>query len=239
MCCATIFNQNYTNNYECPKFIFPQYEIEFTPEIWKKKSSKSASFLKKHFLFFFFQNFRYNIIYPQKSRYILVLERSKVMSLHDRWDILHKAINEFITMLPVGSELSIVTFSKNAIMHLPPTLVTETNKLGLYGRLPKRTTYDEKVCLYCAFNMTFKALQDFEGQIQPASVIFVSGAGSRPENYEILLKLFESAQIHVFTISYPSTSFPQIVDLSRSNGKHFRYNISARWCIVIRIQFTT
>ena len=78
------------------------------------------------------------------------------MSLHDRWDILHKAINEFITMLPVGSELSIVTFSKNAIMHLPPTLVTETNKLGLYGRLPKRTTYDEKVCLYCAFNMTFK-----------------------------------------------------------------------------------
>ena len=195
-------------------------EFASPAEIWK--IVKIGQKLSVYFSLFNFSNFRYNIIYPQKSRYILVLERSKVMSLHDRWDILHKAINEFITMLPVGSELSIVTFSKNAIMHLPPTLVTETNKLGLYGRLPKRTTYDEKVCLYCAFNMTFKALQDFEGQIQPASVIFVSGAGSRPENYEILLKLFESAQIHVFTISYPSTSFPQIVELSRSNGKHFK-----------------
>ena len=76
-------------------------------------------------------------------------------------------------------------------MHLPPTLVSETNQLGLYGRLPKRTTYDEKVCLYCAFNVTFKALQDFKGQIQPASVIFVSGSETRPKNYEILRKLFD------------------------------------------------
>ena len=89
----------------------------------------------------------------------MVLDRSKAMVEYDRWEILHKAINEFITMLPIGSELSIVTFSKNAVMHLPPTLVTETNKLGLYGRLPKRTTYDDEVCLHCAFNVTFKALQ--------------------------------------------------------------------------------
>ena len=33
MCCATIFNQKCTNNYKCPKFVFPQYEIEFTLEI--------------------------------------------------------------------------------------------------------------------------------------------------------------------------------------------------------------
>ena len=131
MYCATNFNQKCTNNYECPKFISPQYEIEFTPEIWKKNPQNQHLFKKAFsYFFFFFQNFRYNIIYPQKSRYILVLERSKVMSLHDRWDILHKAINEFITMLPVGSELSIVTFSKNAIMQ-------RSTKMSISGSMSK------------------------------------------------------------------------------------------------------
>ena len=70
-------------------------------------------------------------------------------------------------------------------------------------------------------------LQDFQGQIQPASIIFVSGSKSRPTNFQILKKLFDSAQIHVFTISYPSTAFPDMIQLSQNNGKHYSIHDSA------------
>ena len=138
----------------CEEWLISRKKIECKKAKWKWVHINLVS--RKNQIFNFL---RYNLIYPKKSRFILVLDRSKAMVEYDRWEILHKAINEFITMLPIGSELSIVTFSKNAVMHLPPTLVTETNKLGLYGRLPKRTTYDDEVCLHCAFNVTFKALQ--------------------------------------------------------------------------------
>ena len=60
--------------------------------------------------------FRYNYVYPKQSRYILVLDRSKNMEEFDRWDNLHRSVVEFMTVLPVESELSIITFGKNAVM---------------------------------------------------------------------------------------------------------------------------
>ena len=140
--------------------------------------------------------------------------------MREKWSTLYAAISEFLTMLPENSEISIITFAKNAIMHLPPTVITEKNRNGIIGRLPKRTTTDTEICLFCAFNVTFKALQDFQGQIQPASVIFISGISENPTygNLEMLAKLFENSQIHFFTISYPVSS--NFLELSKI-GKHF------------------
>ena len=123
-----------------------------------------------------------------------------------RWDNLHRSVVEFMTVLPVESELSIITFGKNAVMHLPPTVVTDVNRNGMIGRLPRRTfLQDDQVCLFCAFNVTFKALQDFKGEIQPATVIFVTGTPNKPDNLEVSLKVFENAKIQFFTLSYPGT----------------------------------
>ena len=168
-----------------------------------------------------FDNFRYDLIYAKRSRFILILDRSKAMNLHKRWDILHDSISEFLTQLPDNSEVSIITFAKNAIMHLPPTVITANNRNGIIGRLPKRTSDESSVCLFCAFNVTFKALQDYQGQIQPATVIFVSGTEQKPGNLEILAKLFENAQVQFFTISYPGTAFMEILELSKANGRHY------------------
>lgn len=144
------------------------------------------------------------------------------MTEKGRWDNLHRSISEFMTIVPSQSELSIISFSKNAVMHLPPTLVTETNRNGIIGRLPRRTSSEsDQVCLFCAFNVTFKALQDYQGQIQPATIIFVTGSQSRPDNLEILQQVFHQAQIQFFTISYPGNANPEMSLLSNGNGKHF------------------
>ena len=93
--------------------------------------------------------------------------------------------------------------------------------LDFNSRLPRRTANDDKACLFCAFNVTFKALQDFKGQIQPATVIFSTGTKERPENLEILNKVFENARIQFFSLSYPGSAFPEIAQLSERNGRHF------------------
>ena len=47
---------------------------------------------------------------------------------------MHRSITEFMTIVPAQSEISIITFSKNAVMHLPPTVITDTNRNGIIGR---------------------------------------------------------------------------------------------------------
>ena len=47
---------------------------------------------------------------------------------------MHRSITEFMTIVPAKSEISIITFSKNAVMHLPPTVITDTNRNGIIGR---------------------------------------------------------------------------------------------------------
>jgi hypothetical protein len=78
------------------------------------------------------------------------------------------------------------------------------------------------VCLFCAFNVTFKALQDFRGQIQPASIIFVTGSETKPDKFDILASLFDNARVQIFTLAYPGTrTFPELVQLSLPNARHY------------------
>ena len=54
--------------------------------------------------------------------------------LHSFSTTLNRSITEFMTIVPAQSEISIITFSKNAVMHLPPTVITDTNRNGIIGR---------------------------------------------------------------------------------------------------------
>ena len=49
----------------------------------------------------------------------------------------------------------------------------------------------------------------------------MTGTKERPENLEILTKVFENARIQFFSIFYPGTGFPELSQLSVRNGKHF------------------
>lgn len=145
------------------------------------------------------------------------------MAKHGRWDTLNRALSEFITVLPQETELSIITFAKNAIMHLPPTTVTEFNRHGLHGRLPKRTfsissKAADNTCFLCAFNVTFKALQDQRGQMQPSTVIFVTGSNPS-ENLDLVATIFANEQIQFFSMAFGSS--PELLKLSRPHGRHF------------------
>ena len=144
-------------------------------------------------------------VLPGSKLYVLVLDRSSSSTNTDldlendslNWEVLQQALFQFISKLPVGSSLSIISYGgEDAQMNLPPTLITEKNREGLHGRIPRRPLIHEydSACLDCAMKMAFKVMRtssasgnDLKGTILLATK---STDGSRisDENSQIILK---------------------------------------------------
>ena len=54
-------------------------------------------------------------------------------------------ICRFINLLPVGSRLNIQSMGDNVKEVLPTTTVTEANRDGLFGRIPRRVLEDARL----------------------------------------------------------------------------------------------
>ena len=78
--------------------------------------------------------------------------------------------------------MSIVTFSSEARVNLDPTPVTETNKEGLFGRVPGRATRDNGSCYMCAINTAV----DLVSQDADVKTVFVVVRGDGAENEEMV-----------------------------------------------------
>ena len=163
----------------------------------------------------------FNYIVPRTSRYVLLLDRSSSMGVNGRWTTIQRSLYRFVSYLPVGSELSIITFGKTADLNLPPTVVTDTNREGLHGRIPRKVLEtDDVACTYCALNASLGALQNFMGQLDTGSVILVTGSSERVTNLETIMKVVDRVPIQVFPVLYPGTAHPDIFALA-AHGKAY------------------
>lgn len=163
----------------------------------------------------------FNYIVPRTSRYVLLLDRSSSMAVNGRWTTIQRALYRFVSYLPVGSELSIITFGSTADLNLPPTVVTDTNREGLHGRIPRKVLENDDVaCTYCALNASLGALQNFMGQLDTGSVILVTGSSERVTNLETIMKVVDRVPIQVFPVLYPGTAHPDIFALA-AHGKAY------------------
>merc|ERR1719468_1003205 len=88
------------------------------------------------------------IIRHSAQRTLLVLDRSQE-SKHV-WKHLHNALYRLISALPVGDEVSVITFGASAEVRLAPTVITETNKDGVFSRIPGKPGQARHGCLVCA-----------------------------------------------------------------------------------------
>ena len=157
---------------------------------------------------------------PKSSRYTIVLERTATMDTNGRWTNIKRAFYRFIQHLPVGSEVSIITFGKEANMNLPPTVVTDTNREGLHGRIPRKVLPEDLACVFCAMNMSFGTLGSSSSESPMGTVVLVTGTPRRPQLLERLIETVDQAALKVFPIIYPGTAYPQVIKLAR-HGKHY------------------
>ena len=72
------------------------------------------------------------------TKYHVLLDQSSGMAEGDRWTNVKRSLFRFIDLLPVGSRLSILAFGAAVKEVLPTTTVTELNRDGLFGRIPRR-----------------------------------------------------------------------------------------------------
>ncbi|QQP50938.1 Uncharacterized protein FKW44_012114, partial [Caligus rogercresseyi] len=122
----------------------------------------------------------FNFIYPQKELLTLILDRSQT----SHWDLLQKALFQFIARLPLGVYLSVITYgTKDASLNLPPTLITSANRAGLHGRIPRRALEDGgdaessplAPCLSCGIDMALKESSDME-ELSPVWILATGGS---------------------------------------------------------------
>ena len=150
----------------------------------------------------------FKYIVPKSRRYVLLLERSSIMDVNERWTNIRRALYRFIQYLPTGSELSIISFGIEAKVNLPPTVVTDTNREGLHGRIPRKVLMEDNACTYCALNTSLKALQNYMGQLETGTLILVSGSSSKPVLLNNILKSIKQVPLQVFPILYPASIHP-------------------------------
>ena len=161
-------------------------------------------------------HFRY--VVPKSSKYTVVLERTSIMNAGGRWKNVRRAFYRFLNYLPVGAQVSIITFGKEAAMNLPPTVVTDANREGLHGRIPRKVLADDLACVFCALNMSLGALNSSGDDL--GTVILLTGSPREAQNMDKLIETVNGTPVRVFPIAYPGTAHPSLVRLAR-HGKHY------------------
>ena len=94
--------------------------------------------------------------------------------------------------------------------------VTDSNREGLHGRIPRKVILDEdQACTYCALNTSFQALNNFMGQLETGTLILVSGSSAKPIHLEKILQEIQKVPLQVFPILYPAPGHSDLLALGK------------------------
>jgi hypothetical protein len=181
---------------------------------------------------------RFNYLLPSRPQlFVLVLDRSALLAqavpLQDtgaipesslNWESLQKALFQFISKLPVGVKLAIISYggvADSAAVNLPPTLVTERNREGLHGRIPRRALmHDTESCLDCALRMAFKAMRvennDAASRRLEGTIVLATKSTTSPSVSEENLNTVRANHLPVYSVALTAGGAnKKIADLTR------------------------
>ena len=130
----------------------------------------------------------FSLVLPSRKRYILVLDVSKGMSDENgfdrRWEKTRNALFRFIEHVREGDEVGIISFGTKARQNIKATVVTNSNREGLFGRVPFKLQSDPEACISCALQMVEKMVSSpssADGLPVSSHVVIVSGSNQNDE----------------------------------------------------------
>jgi len=164
------------------------------------------------------------------TKYHILLDQTSAMGEHMRWTNVKRALFRFINLLPVGSRLNIHAFGHSVKEVLPTTTVTELNRDGLFGRIPRRVLDDVKPCVNCALDQALYEVGHNE------VVILISGVDTKMNNHAGVLKQVKDKEIPIYVISYPATIHTSYIDLARFGDVYAVVENSANLRPLIHLQ---
>ncbi|QQP41565.1 Epithelial chloride channel proteinlike, partial [Caligus rogercresseyi] len=172
----------------------------------------------------------FSYVVGKTSSFSILLDRSSIMGRNHRWTNIKRAFYRLFQLLPAGTRLSIISFGSEAVLDLHPTVLSDSNREGLHGRIPRKVLENEDSgCVPCALNLSLRSHQNYLGETRPGNIILVSGSlHSSQESYlRDINKVIMEAPIRVFPVIYPAAAFgdPNIVKYSKY-GKQSAFLLS-------------
>ena len=157
-------NQNYSRNQEMEtskEYLNKNSNQTFRPPIFHYISQPIASLASSSAVSSLYASDKPKYEQP---KLVFVLDISQEMAVGDRWMKTRDALFRLIVqLLPVGTELGIVTYGSQfgfgAKVNIQLTMIRESNKQGLHGRIPYRLlSHDLQGCSECGLEVALDVL---------------------------------------------------------------------------------
>ena len=140
---------------------------------------------------------------------------------HLNWESLQKALFQFIARLPSGAHLAIITYGAAAAVSLPPTAVTDANREGLHGRIPRRalTAHETDSCLDCALRTAFKVMRSGGEKVEGTIVLATKSTGAQVVSEEhVSLVRDNGIPVYAIALSADGRKSGGVEELTRLGG---------------------
>jgi hypothetical protein len=113
----------------------------------------------------------------------------------------------FLSHLPEGSQIGIVTFGSKARINVDPTVVTDDKREGLFGRVPFQLLNDEEGCIECGIQLGADLLlqNGDRGSVPEGTLILVTSTekvGNKDLMDKLRRRLVEDKPVSVFNIAF-------------------------------------
>ena len=149
----------------------------------------------------------FNFVLSSTKRYVLVLDVSQSMNVDKRWEVTRNGLFRFLSHLPEGSQIAIVTFGSRARINVEPTVVTDDKREGLFGRIPFQLLNDEEGCIECGLQLGADLLlQNGErGSVPEGSLILVTATknvADKDSMEKVRRRLVEDKSVSVFNVAF-------------------------------------
>jgi len=167
----------------------------------------------------------FNFVLETTKRYVLVLDVSQAMNVDKRWEVTRNALFRFLSHLPEGSQIAIVTFGSRARINVEPTVVTDDKREGLFGRIPFQLLNDEEGCIECGLQLGADLLLQTgdRGSVPEGSLILVTATEkvtSKDSIDKVRKYLVEDKSISVFNVAF-SELCDDVTDLAIHGANYY------------------
>jgi len=173
----------------------------------KRDTSNSANISKESK-----KNLEFIYSLSSTTKYNILLDQTSVMGEKNRWLHVKRALFRFINLLPAGSRLNIHAFGQLVKEVLPTTTVTELNRDGLFGRVPRRVLDETQPCVLCALDKVMHNIGHNE------VIILITGIQTSLDNNADVLTDLGNKRTPVYVIGYPATLDISYLELAKYGG---------------------
>ena len=168
-----------------------------------------------------FKEPRFKFQISSRKRIILTLDLSQSMNHAGKWQQTRNALFRFFSHVPEGTEVGIVTFGgKRARTNMEPTVVTKSNRHGLFGKIPFRLLNDRDGCVACGLEIAGRLLTlTNELEFSSGSIVLITATEVPVNSMREVKKMVYSQALPIYRVGF-KTQCDEVSELTKYGANY-------------------